>query len=213
MKKLIFLAIVLLSLVGTAFAAERSDYFGTWVLSDTTSNGDVVCEVFVLTPGGNVYYLNEYFNPSEPSFGRQYVNIWRQTEDGIHIIYGDSAETYGHLENGFLIIGGVPYGKVPTWSEPSASCFDDKISETSLTIILPPGEYNVGQDLPAGIYNVQATTPDKPISFITWDADHHLVYSNGIGNNETLFSAVIGENHTVNIYNGYAILTPAEIQP
>ena len=216
MKKVLAFALVLCCLTSNtsvaALAADRADYVGTWVMAQSTSKGGAICEMFKLTADGKVFYLNEYFNADSPSFGRQHVDVWRQTDDGIHIYYGENAETDAFLSGDFLLIPGpggyIPYGKVPEYSETSGPDIASKIPEDRLSILLPSGKYTVGIDFPAGDYTVKANTAERDVGFFGWTPDEKIVYSYGIENDATLECVSLPDGYTLDIWRGTAILIP-----
>lgn len=217
MKRILALSLVLCCLASSASAlsSDRSDYVGTWVMAQPTSSGGAICEMFRLTGDGKVFYMNEYFDSDAPSFGRQTVDVWRQTADGIHIYYGEIAETDAFLLDGFLMIPGpggyIPYGKVPEYSETSGPDIASKIPDDCLSILLPIGQYTVGVNLPSGEYSVKANTKEINVGFFSYDADGSFLWSYSIGNDEILEHISLSDGYTVDVMRGTAILLPVSV--
>lgn len=217
MKRIITFVALFVMIFVFASAESRLDYAGAWSTVTLNTNGGATIEFFYLAPSGQVFYMNERFTADGPSFGRQYLGFWTITGSGIHIVYGETAETDAFIAGGFLMIEGpggyIPLGRAPEYSENTQETPDvsSMISTLKYTVILPAGEYIVGRNLPAGTYSVRGISENDHISFIVWGpGGDGLIYSYSIGNTETLAEAVLEEGYQVNIWRGTAILTIGE---
>lgn len=157
MKKLLCVLAVVALLMGSAWAEglTESDFMGMWVDVYDTDGGGAVAEMIYLRDDHKVFYMNHSFKADDTGFGREYVGSWSVNGNCIHIKYGETVESDIYMSNdGFLLIplGGdkyITYGKVPVWGEkPDAPQLSG--------VAVPQGEYNVGEDIPAGKYTVDA---------------------------------------------------------
>ena len=122
MKKFISILILLaLVLTASASALDRSYYVGTWVSTYDNDDGGATAELFYLADSGTLFYLNQVYDPDEIGFGRQYIGLWYETPGGIHVKFGNHAESNGFISaDGFLMLSlgtgyYIPYGKVPEY--------------------------------------------------------------------------------------------------
>ena len=190
MKKVITICItmVLLLFCVSASAFDESIFYGGWVVAGEKDDGGVFMEIFYLTPDHKVFYMNRSFTADEEGFGRQAVGSWSVIENGIHVKYGNTAETDASMsKDGFFLIPGpggyIPYGKVPVYGE---------TKENADSIQAPTGEYYVGEDFPAGRYTVEVSPDNYSV--------HIIVYENEEDKYGT--SYFLGESHgsyTMNI--------------
>ena len=122
MKKAVSILILLaLAFSASATAADRSDYVGAWVSASDTDSGGSEIVVFFLSESGTLFFLNQLFSTDEIGFGRQYIGLWYETPGGIHVKFGNHAESNGFISaDGFLMLSlgtgyYIPYGKVPEY--------------------------------------------------------------------------------------------------
>lgn len=158
MKKVITISITMALLLScvSAFAFDESIFYGGWALAGEKDDGSAFMEFFYLAPDHKVFYMNRSFTADEEGFGRQAVGSWSVIENGIHVKYGNTAETDAFMsKDGFFLIPGpggyIPYGKVPVYGE---------TKENADALNVPPGEYYVGEDFPAGRYTIEVS-PDN----------------------------------------------------
>lgn len=150
--------VLLLALLGAAIPAQAFDesiFYGAWARADKNTENGVTVELFYLSPEHTTYYMNRRFWPDAEGFGRAAVKSWTVIDNGIHIIFGDNAETDAFMsKDGYLLIPlgekYIPYGKLPVYGEEK----EQKKLENSVTIY--QGEYDVSADIPAGKYVVDA---------------------------------------------------------
>lgn len=170
MKKVItiILCFALLCSMLPARAFDESIFYGAWARSYEKDNGGLTMEFFYLTADHKVFYVNRSFDAESEGSGRAFVGSWDTIDDGIHIIYGSSAETDAYItKNGFLAIPlgekYIPYGKIPVYGEEK----EQEKPEGAITIF--QGEYDVPADIPAGKYVVDAGDASR-ITIWVYDA-------------------------------------------
>ena len=210
MKKIVSLLVALVSLlfVCSAYAAESTvdDYMGIWVNLYDTKDGGASGEVIYIREDHKVFYVNQSFTDQEAGFGRQYVGSWDVRGNCIHIIYGTSAESDVYMSNdGFLLIplGGdkyIAYGKAPVWGE-AKQAQDD----SSDAVIVPVGEYLIGQDIPAGRYTIEV---DPNTSVATFEVKQNEESSSG--KTYWLGSVYGGTTANVTLKEGNVLIVPSK---
>lgn len=87
-----------------------------------------------------------------------------------------------------------------------------KVYDRSNAIELPIGEYTVGVDFPAGVYDVLADSSVDEIGFFVLTADGGFLYGHIVGNEQAL-QATLPEGASVKTTKGNAILIPEEVTP
>lgn len=164
----IVLILFLMLSVMPANAFDESIFYGAWARSYEKEDGGLTMEYFYLAADHSVYYVNRSFDAESEGFGRAFAGSWDTIDDGIHIVYGNSAETDAYIsKDGYLLIPYgekyIPFGKVPVYGEEK----EEKKLEGSITIY--QGEYDVSADILAGKYVIDAGEAAK-ITVWVYDA-------------------------------------------
>lgn len=153
MKKILAFALILIIVfpLGNAHGIDESQYVGTWIQEQyNDSTGRYTVELLRLTEDHQAYYITQAFEPGEIDFGRQAAKTWSAKGNGIHIILGENTETDAIILDdgrlGLKLAGNAysPFQKISFLSADTISAFEG--------IVLEPGMYEVGIDLPEGNY-------------------------------------------------------------
>lgn len=232
MKKFVVILLALAMMISGSALAAPEDFAGVWVLAEQNSAGAVL-EVFYLADDGMVYYTSaSYFGYD--SIGRRYIGLWEETEEGVHIIYGNTSEAYGKLAGCVLTMDG-PSGKIdyfrvkktltppagippekiasiePTPQPGQTLDFNQVISTSGISIVLPSGNWVVGRDLPAGTYRVYSRSYASSIVFSYTRSGEDKIHTESVTDNyPSMFAYTLQEGDTVTILRGYAILRQEE---
>lgn len=209
MKKVMTIVLILILMLSVmpANAFDESIFYGAWARSHEKDDGGLTMEYFYLASDHTVYYVNRSFDAESEGFGRAFVGSWTTTNDGIHIIYGNNAETDAYItKNGFLTIPGVggyiPYGDIPEYGE------EKEQEKPDGAISVYQGEYDVGVDLPAGKYTVDSGDAGR-VTVWVYDANGRSnYYYIGTKENEKYMVAKLEEGGKLRIDGASVTLSP-----
>ena len=167
MKKLIALIMILaLAVPAAALSASESDYIGKWIHTEYQKDGTLT---FILIDIQQDHTAISVFGSADGSSeriaGRSFIGTWNTTSKGIHVVSGNNTSKDLFIyENDYLkeSVYGVYtiYSKVTEYGqaekvEPFEAATLPEITNDGLRV--PPGEYTIGLDIPAGTYRVEIT--------------------------------------------------------
>lgn len=207
MKKFVVILLALAMMISGSALAAPEDFAGVWVLAEQNSAG-AVCELFYLTEDGTVYYSSaSYFGFD--SVGRRFVGSWEETEEGVHIVYGNTSEAWCKLKDGCMIFPG-PSGSI-TYYPAVRPRFDQLIADAAVSYVLPEGFWTVGHDLPAGKYRILARADGSGIAFGYKHAGEEKYHTEAVPDGSvSLFAYELRDGDTVLIHHGAAVLRREE---
>lgn len=213
MKKLLFVLSLAFCFaffsVAYADGLTEADFMGAWADVYDTSDGGATMEFFYLREDHTLFYVNRRFEGNTEGFGRVYIGSWSVNGDAIHIVYGVNIETDVYMTENYLLIpaGGdqyYTYGKVPLWAD------KDKKEDRDLGIAIPQGEYQIGTDIPAGKYTIDAGDADRITVYIyptekTYPYDYYYI---GTREKEISMVANLQEGGHIKIDGATVYLSP-----
>lgn len=180
MKRFLALAFVLVTvatLAGTAVAenVDESFYVGVWVYNErhATNDGETTT-VLHLTEDHKTYFLIQSFkDDGSPDSGRTAVKSWSASGNKIHVIIGEN--TYLDLQvkdQDTLQDAGIR--KQDLYHRVSGEAFSNARNLES-GMILDPGHYSIGIDIPAGDYRFEYY--QKPADVFVYNDANSFMWS------------------------------------
>jgi hypothetical protein len=203
------LIVFLLAFFALPAGSEDADIMtGIWIYQEPLNNDGVAIQLMDILPDQTVYYLTQWFFPDGThNSGRQYVGKWTkykknqaQLKTGDNTLLNAVFYEDGHLEAKKSGNGGskmVFYKFIAKSNEPEKSENNNGLMHTTeeptrenikTGVRLEPGEYYIGEDLPAGNYRFEFAgstsyvyfrkNPDSSIWSERFDLDKdHQVYA------------------------------------
>lgn len=202
MKKLITIIITLTFVCTCAAVAENNDasfFYGTWITVYTQPAGSYTLTALHLLDDGTAYFTRQIFKEGQPAESSQEVRTWTVTDGGIAVIDQDGKKTqYSVLSNdfignkkGFVIYGYTRFNEKNPMNSGSdyQAMTDAQLAEMNLAIqnelfarhiandgvTVPPGQYVVGVDLPAGRYRFVSPEQSEFVSIEVYRVDEDAV--------------------------------------
>ena len=182
MKRVITFALALFLLFPSCFAEEINEtlYTGTWVYQEETSNGGFLLEVLHLTKEHKVFYIRQFYDAKTPTYNWKTVGSWQISENGIRINTGEGYPEYytAKLPSVYLPLLYLYYPSGAEYKifEAISSDMLTRIADDSLSnikeetgVFVPSGYWDVGIDIPAGIYSVRKPDNINSQNFVVYE--------------------------------------------
>ena len=212
MKKVMVFIIVFLLLAPACFAeTDESQYIGTWVYSEETSNQGLCLEVLHLSSDHKVFFLRQMYNATESTYGRKTVGHWEVSDDGLHISTGEGYPEYYNAVQPDLYIPALslyyPSGDeykiyVAISSDMITRIANDKLSAlnnakesnaSETGVFVPGGYWDVGVDIPAGVYSIRKPDNINSQNFVVYEK-----YNEESGRyTRTLVNTILNNNNPI----------------
>ena len=176
MKRFVAILSFLVLFICVTAAAENVDesfYVGVWVYNErhATDNGETIT-VLHLTEDHKTYFLiQSFYDDGSPDSGRTAVKSWSASGNKIHVIIGEN--TYLDLQvkdQDTLQDAGIR--KQDLYRRVSSNEYSNTGSIKS-GLILDPGHYSIGIDIPAGDYRFEYYKKPADV-FVYKDANSYM---------------------------------------
>lgn len=192
MKKVLVFIIVFLLLVPACLAeTDESQYVGTWVYQEETTNGGFVLEVLHLSEAHKVFYIRQFYDDKAPTYNWKSVGFWQLTDNGLIIDTGEGYPEYYNAKQPSIYLGLLylyyPAGNEYRIFEAISSDLMTRMADEMLEnytpetgVRVPMGHWHVGDDIPAGTYSIRLPNEENSSVYICiwgYEVDNYL--SNG----------------------------------
>lgn len=168
MKKLITLILILsLAVPAAALASNESDYVGKWIYTEYKTDGTLTFILIDIQPDHTAISVFGHADGDRSKVpGRSFIGSWQMTSTGIHVVSGYNTEKDLYIYENDYLKEKVPglcyiYSKINEYGDDvnSSEQFDSTLLPeiTGDGLRVPPGEYTVGLDIPAGVYRIEIT--------------------------------------------------------
>lgn len=161
MKKIISLFITIILCVSNAYAESNYDYYtGTWLFSMELNDNYYSVELFHFFKDGTGYYFNRIIENNQLDENPIDLLItWKESENGIQVKFPLYIHNYYLMNDGRLSDGAkaLPQYFVKVYPVDQKSADAPKIVPGNLQdgYLLYPGQYIIGEDIPAGDYRFE----------------------------------------------------------
>lgn len=195
MRKAIISTFVFFLLCGYCYAEETNDslYIGTWVYQEETANGGFAIEALHLSVDHKVFYLRQIYDSSSRAYSWGTVGAWESTEKGVQVCTGEGYPDYFIAEQPgaelpILVLrypSGVEYKSFIALSSDMLSRMADKVLASSPNeapeekpevepeeepgVFVPAGFWEVGTDIPAGVYSIRKPDGASSQNFVIYE--------------------------------------------
>lgn len=189
MKK-VFAAFLILALLAGCVPAQAADdaaYVGTWIKRDTEGPVDLIIEIFHFSEDHRAYYLYQAYYRGKPTTSYKYAGTWSQSENGIDIALSGPVEIkyhaiiefkyaslsvtseYSNIGNYFISVSNDMLSKLAD-EKLNALPTEAPAQEQESGVYVPGGYWEVGVDIPAGVYSVRRAANISSQNFVVYDA-------------------------------------------
>lgn len=195
MKKFIVCLLILVLILPACHAEgiDESQYVGTWVYAEETSNNGIILEILYLTGDHRAFYIYQTFSAEKSTYTQRHTGSWEQLDgDTVRIEIGDeylsldavsmyysvlkTSHSSGADYKMFIALGSDMLQRSVDYDLESGA---RQTEQSRNAVQVPTGQWRVGEDIPAGTYSVKLG-PDMRSGYIkVWGKTADDFLSNG----------------------------------